>query len=97
MIELYAPDLATYQPEANTESVVAATAVRPYLPPREGPSQGRIATICATGGGPEQPASELGDRSLYPRATPDVPLPQIALNNYGDPWSKLVARGSEPA
>ena len=79
VIELYAPDLGTYPPEANTirgggggddGSAVA-------------PSQGSLpkpafATTCATGGGLERPASDRADRSvmglidrwvLYPRAT----------------------------
>ena len=90
VIELYAPDLATYQPKANTIRGGGGGNDGSAVPPSQGSLPKAALRQFAPPAAVNNPHPNWAiDPSIL--APPDVRLPQIALNNYGDPWSKLVA------
>ena len=95
-IEVYAPDLAAYQPETLTRQGGGGGGDRSVLPA----SKGKLPRAALKQFTPPSAVLSNSNPKLTMEPTilapPDIPLPQVPSNNYGDPLNRLGAYSNGP-
>jgi len=89
VVEIYAPDIAAYKPKPQKMQGGGGGGDRSPLPAPKGKlPKAALKQFTPPVVVPNNPQPKLTmDPSII--APPDVPLPQVAMNNYGDPLAKL--------